>query len=253
MTRSFAVRALLIATTFASSVGVSAIATEGLARAGAPTPLITCSFSGTISFDSGGLPVVGITKNGTVGSSTESEQFFFPNSGVGCAPSAGDLFLTNQGVRCDPKVAGQPASNPSCEPHRWDLNSWSDALGSAPAQKGKRVGGTIAQAITAGVRGAGGWGFELSGVIYATNKNVSTSNIGVGGACGSSEIGYQSVGHVQSPKADQSLTMTVTMCLGAITGSGLNPGDNFYNASVDQIGTVDTATVDPATSSVSIS
>ncbi len=47
-------------------------------------------------------------------------------------------------------------------------------------------------------------------------------------------------------------TLTLTICLGAIAGTGLNAGDNFYNASVDQVGIVDSAVIDPATSSVHI-
>ena len=44
----------------------------------------------------------------------------------------------------------------------------------------------------------------------------------------------------------------VTLCLGAITGTGLNAGDNFSDASVDQVRVVNTATIDQATSSVSV-
>jgi hypothetical protein len=82
--------------------------------------------------------------------------------------------------------------------------------------------------------------------------STSSSTILSGGLCGSSEIGYQMVGKVKAPRWDKSQTMTLTECLSSITGTGLNPGDNFYDASVDQIGTVATAQIDPATSRVHI-
>ncbi len=69
--------------------------------------------------------------------------------------------------------------------------------------------------------------------------------------CGPSELGFQSIADIDVPH-HVSQPMTVTLCLGAISGTGLNPGDNFYNASVDQLGVVDTAVIDSATSAVHV-
>jgi hypothetical protein len=57
---------------------------------------------------------------------------------------------------------------------------------------------------------------------------------------------------VHAPRWDKSQTITLTDCLSTITGTGLKPGDNFYDASVDQIGFVNTVAIDPATSTVHI-
>ena len=65
-------------------------------------------------------------------------------------------------------------------------------------------------------------------------------------------MGFQIVGTVKAPKQDKGQTSTLTACLGAITGSGLKPGDDFFNAAVDQQGTVATAAIDPSVSTVQV-
>jgi hypothetical protein len=100
-------------------------------------------------------------------------------------------------------------------------------------------------------RNSFGQRFKINGLDYFVHS-TSWSTVLSGGLCGASELGFQIVGKVRTPQNDNPQTMTLTECLGAITGTGLNPGDNFYDASVDQIGTVTGVAIDPATSTVHI-
>jgi len=125
-------------------------------------------------------------------------------------------------------------------PGQYGFDSWADF-----------TGGSFASAIQKGTRAHFGFEFIINGILYH-ESSTSSSTILSGGLCGSSEIGFQIVGKIHLPRSDRSQTMTLNECLSAITGTGLNPGDNFFDASVDQIGIVVTAAIDPATSTVHI-
>jgi len=56
---------------------------------------------------------------------------------------------------------------------------------------------------------------------------------------------------VAAPKADKGQSAVLDACLGAVTGTGLNTPATFSN-NVGGPGTVATATLDPATSTVAI-
>ena len=92
--------------------------------------------------------------------------------------------------------------------------------------------------------------FTINGIPYVT-KGTGASQILAGGLCGGSEIGFQSVGTVKSPMPDKGQTVTLNLCLGTITGTGLT-SSTFLGAANDQNGTVATAAFDPATSTVHV-
>jgi len=227
-------KALLVASVSALAMPVSAIVATGVTAAAThqPDPPVTCSVSGTFEFGQGGIStnggvgfhVLNILQTGTFG---------------GCSGS-GTFNDVIYGVRCDKHVPGLPASNPACQPKAYGYNSWANV-----------TDGTLASEIQKDSRGQQGWRMIINGRGYYANATTAVT-IPVGGACGSSEMGFQMVATVRGPRIDRFQTMTLTYCLGSITGSGLNPGDNFYDASVDQVGFVSTAAIDPATSTVHI-
>ena len=223
----------------ASVIGVVG-ATGGIAsaRGRAPDPAVTCGMSGSIGF---GYP--GISKDGSAGlGSVVSYVLSVPVGGFGCSvysgSGSGGANTVLQRVRCDKHTPGLPASNPACRPGLVGFESWANALD-----------GSFASAIQKSMAGYG-VNFIINGHLYL-GVSKSSSTILSGGLCGS-EIGYQIVGRIRAPRWDKPQTMTLTECLSSITGTGLNPGDNFVDASVDQIGAVETAQIDPATSTVHI-
>jgi hypothetical protein len=219
-------------------VGVSG-GTAG-AKAVPPDPAVTCSLTGTIAFDYPGLSMNGSTAQEEQGGSIESG----PVGGPGCVVLSGkgswSLNPFFQGVKCDKRTPGVPASNPACEPHLYGSFSWDNF-----------TSGAITSAVQKYSKSHFGFEFIINGNLYIEHS-TSSSTILSGGLCGSSEIGFQIVGSIHAPKQDKKQPITITDCLGAITGTGLNPGDNFFDASVDQVGVVSTVAIDPATSSVHI-
>jgi hypothetical protein len=245
------VRRLSVITT-AISLAVSVVAiggvTGGVASAnGKPLdPIVTCSVSGTIEFGGFLSQGPGISKDGSSGGRTLVLIPAGPVGGVGCTGYG----LLNQfywGVKCDRHTPGLPASNPTCLPGQYGFESWANF-----------TDGSFATAIQNPVPGhftspksSDGFRFNINGFEYFEHS-TSSSTILSGGRCGGSEVGFQIVGSVRTPRNDKSQTMTLTDCLGAITGMGLNPGDNFFDASVDQMGVVTSVAIDPATSTVHI-
>jgi hypothetical protein len=211
------------------AVAVTGIATSGVAGAAGPT----CTVSGTVNF-----APPGISKNGSASASKSSTTTTSATTfgGAGCSGGSGPNTITTKSTKCDKHTAGQPASNPACTPGNYGYGSWSNFVsgGTTSIQKALKK-------LT----------FTLNSVTYKT-KTTAASEILPGGACGGSEVGFKIVGTVTSPKAAKGQTSTLNACLGAITGSGLNPGDNFLAAAVDQIGTVATAAIDPAFSTVTV-
>jgi hypothetical protein len=214
----------------------------------------TCSVGGTMTFDAA-TSGQGISKDGWADAKYDgSQEISYPSlGGAGCS-GHGSTSFTYQGVKCDRKTPGLPASNPACEPGlKVGYNSWADVLGnvSPPPYRHGRIGASYADAIQkafASFRHP--WYFVINGTTF-NGKATSTSLIPAGSVCGPSEIGFQAAARILEPR-HVSQTMTVTICLGAITGTGLNPSDNFYTASIDQIGVVDSAVIDQATSTVHV-
>ena len=242
---------LLIATVVALAASVISVGgvTDGVAGANgkAPDPPVTCSVSGSIEFGGFLSRGPGISKDGS--SSTARTLVLIPAGSVGGAGCSGNGLLNDfyWGVRCDRHTPGLPASNPTCLPGEYGFESWADFTdGSFTATIQNPHPGRFAYS-----RRSYGFRFTISGFDYFAHS-TSSSTILAGGVCGPSEVGFQIVGTVRTPRNDRMQTMTLTDCLGAITGVGLKPGDNFFDASVDQVGTVTSVAIDPATSTVHI-
>jgi len=232
---------LVIAAAISMPVGL-VVASAGTAGAKKvkppPDPAVTCTVSGTVNF-----AAPGISKDGSVTTlkktvTTTSATTF----GGGCTAGSGGAGNTilSKAVKCDKHTAGQtkpatsPSTNPACEPGMSGYGSWANFTsgGTASIQKALKK-----------------LNFSIDGIAYQT-KTTGSAEV-IGGAC-SNEVGFQITGTVKAPKQDKGQTSTLTACLGAITGSGLKPGDDFFKAAVDQIGTVATTQIDPAFSTVHV-
>ncbi len=227
---------LLIAA--AVAMPVSVVAVTGVAAYAKtpvpPDPPVTCTVSGSVNF-----APPGISKNGAVSASKTSVTTTSPVTfGGGCSGGSGGYNITSKSTKCDKHTAGQPPSNPACTPGNYGYGSWSNFVsgGTTSIQKALKK-----------------LNFTIGAIAYQT-KTTGASEIlpGASNPCGSNEVGFQIVGTVKAPKNDKGQTSTLNACLGAISGSGLNPGDNFLAAAVDQIGTVATAQVDPTLSTVHV-
>ena len=223
---------LLVAAAVAMPVGVVAVTgVTGATVAGAAGP--TCTVSGTVNFAAPGISHAGAASASKTSTTTTSATTF---GGAGCSGGAPGNNITSKSTKCDKHTAGLPVSNPACTPGNYGYGSWANFTtgGTASIQKSLKK-----------------LSFTLNSVAYKT-KTTGASEILPGGACGASEVGFQIVGSVSSPKASKGQTSTLNACLGTITGTGLKPGDNFLAAVIDQIGTVATANIDPATSTVHV-
>ncbi len=217
---------LLVAAAIAMPLG--AVAVTGITTAGVAGAATTCSVAGTVTF-----AAPGISHNGAAGpSKTSTTTTSGTTFGGGCTGGSPAMNITSKSTKCDKHTAGLPSSNPACTPGNYGYGSWANFAsgGTAAIQKSLKK-----------------LSFTLNGTAFKT-KTTGASVIG----CPGSEAGFKLVGTVSSPKADKGQTSTLSACLGVITGTGLNPGDNFGMAALDQIGTVQTAQIDPATSTVTV-
>jgi hypothetical protein len=217
---------LLVAAAIAMPLG--AVAVTGITTAGVAGAATTCSVAGTVTFAAPGIS----TNGGVSASKTSTTSTSATTFGGGCTGGSPAMNITSKSTKCDKHTAGLPSSNPACTPGNYGYGSWANFAsgGTTSIQKALKK-----------------LNFTIGAIAYQT-KTTSASIIG----CPGSEAGFQLVGTVKSPKAAKGQTSTLIACLGAITGTGLNPGDNFGQAALDQIGTVATAQIDPVNSSVTV-
>jgi hypothetical protein len=225
---------------FAIALGMIAIGAGDSGASTRPVPdrAVTCTLGTTLTFN---FAQPGISKAGQVGT-RPSALWSISNytlGGSGCSGSGGTSVTLLKAVKCDKRTPGLPSSNPACQPGEHGFNSWANfssggqiALAQSDSQDATRV--------------------TINGIAYSSGRRpISTSAIPPGGLCGSSEEGYQTVTQVKQPKQDKSQTITITACLGAVTGTGLT-SSTFIGVATDQNGMLNTAEVDPATSTVHV-
>jgi hypothetical protein len=223
----------------AIAMPVSAVAaigvTSGVAAAkGAvsPDPGVTCTASATVTFASPGLSQAGATTTAKTTATTTTPTAFGGSKCTG--GSSTGYTITSKATKCA-KKGTQPASNPACAPGFYGYDSWANFTsgGTTSIQKALKK-----------------LSFTVNGIAYQT-KTSGSSEV-VGGVCGS-EVGFQINGAVTAPKQDKGQTAVLTACLGDITGTGLAPGETtFFDAASTQVGTVETAAIDPADSTLVI-
>jgi hypothetical protein len=228
---------LLVAAAIAMPVSV--VAVTGVAASAKtpapPDPAVTCTVSGTVNFAPPGISKNGAVSASKVSTTTTSATTF---GGAGCSGGSGPNTINSKSTKCDKHTAGMPSSNPACTPGNYGYGSWANFVsgGTTSIQKALKK-----------------LNFTIGAIAYQT-KTTGASEIlpGATNPCGNNEVGFQIVGTVKAPKNDKGQTSTLNACLGNITGTGLNPGDNFLAAAVDQVGTVATAAIDPAFSTVHV-
>jgi hypothetical protein len=201
-----------------------------------PDPAVTCTLGATITIDHSGL-----SKAGSIGPDRAGSWSISPLTlgGGGCSGSGNGSLVAMNGARCDKYTPGLPASNPACEPGMFGINSWANYNSDSAMAFGHSYKKSVFQ-------------LDVNGINYLGSRpTMHESAIPAGGICGSSEEGFQLTALPRAPRADRAQTITVTACLGAVTGTGLT-SSTFLGASFDQNGAVVTIQVDPMTSSVHI-
>jgi hypothetical protein len=221
----------------AIAMPLSVIAATG-ATAGAkgvkppPDPAITCAVTATVTFASPGISNSGsVSTSKTSTTATSGESFTTKSGQSACSGTAPNNAIVSKSVKCA-KKGPQPSSNSACVPGEYGYGSWSnfESTGTSSIQKALK---TIH--------------FTINGIAYET-KTSSAAAIG----CAGGEVGFSVSGTVAAPKVDKGQTAVLDACLGAVTGTGLNSPQTFAN-NIGGPGTVATATLDPATSTVAIS
>jgi hypothetical protein len=231
---------LMVAAVTAMPLGFLAL-TSGNSVAGAkPPPVVVadCSVSATVNFFAPGLSYAGLaSKTIKSTSTTTADETLGSVSGQpACTGTGADNTITSKATKC--KGTDNPTTNPACVAKEYGYDSWGDyAAGGVKSVKASLKTTT----------------FTVNGTSY-TAKTKKAAAVG----CDSgAEVGFSVSGAVTSEpgKGD---AVTLTACLGTVTGSGLpaHPtfkGELVANSSGPGDGsTVASAQVDPAFSTVEI-
>jgi len=220
----------------ASMLAVGAIG-GGVASAGTPlpSPTLTCSASGTVTF----AAPDGITANGTVGkaktstTNTSETTFAGPNCGTGGSTPA--KAITSKATKCT--AANEPYQG--CVVKEYDYGSAGSFAGTGASALGKALKSVALTVNDLAFKG--------------TTK--TTSAIEPGGVCGS-DVGFQLNGTVKPPKGYTYKTFSLAVCLAADTGANTS-GDFFTDLAAELNGNatiqIQTANIDPSDSVLTIS
>jgi hypothetical protein len=226
---------LVIAAAIAMPVSVIAVSgvTAGAASKPPPDPAITCAVTATVTFAAPGISNAGsVSTSKTSNTTTSGESFSTKGSDGACTGSAPDNTITSKSVKCT--GVHTPSSNTACPgktPTMYGYGSWSnfETEGTSSIQKALKK-----------------LSFTINGIAYST-KTTGAADI----SCAGGEVGFSVTGTVSAPKQDKGQSAVLDACLGAVTGTGLNSPETFSN-NIGGPGTVATATLDPATSTVEI-
>ena len=90
--------------------------------------------------------------------------------------------------------------------------------------------------------------FTINGITYST----TTTSAAIDGSCANGEVGFLITGTVKAPKNDKAQTDTLAACLGTVTGPGVVGSPPTFTGNLFGPGTVATAQIDPATSTISV-
>ncbi|MGP0108738.1 MAG: hypothetical protein ACLPR9_07725 [Acidimicrobiales bacterium] len=232
---------LVVAAAIAMPVSIIAVTgtVAGAKTVVPPDPAVTCSVAGTVNFAGPGLSAAGSTEPYKTSVSTTSPTVF----GNGCSGGGTANSITTKSTKCAKKLGKtQPASNPACANNvpasygEYGYDSWANftAAGTTSIQKSLKK-----------------LDFTINGIAYLT-KTTAAAVVYPGAACGADSTGFALTGTVSGPKQDKGQTSTLTVCLGAITGTDLGVESTFLLAAVLQQGTVATAAFDPTLSTVHV-
>jgi hypothetical protein len=263
MIRKMLVIAAAIAIPVSTLTALGAVVGTGVAGAKAPVvDPISCTTSGTIDFASGGLSVNGVFTTNKTGTTTAN----ILSAGTGCDSPVTAQPITSKNDKC--KVPVSPTSStidngliPVTEP----FSISPPCVANEVAPKFKPTGYYYGLAWSYATGGGTTIATALKhGIVYDDNgvnltlevTPAGTTTIDPGGACGSSDAGFQLTGLVKKTTTDN---YTLRVCLSTDTGS--NVSGSFVTDIAHMVVSpssyltteVDTAVVDPTTSAFSIS
>lgn len=227
MIRKLAVIAAAVAMP-ASLVAVVAGVGGGVAAASSPNGPVTCTVSATVDFAKPGISNAGSVSTKS-SSTTEAKDEVL--GGSGCTGTGTTLKIKSASILCT--GTGMPSSNPACftgSKKEYGYDSWNnyETSGASSLSSLKLLK------------------FTINGIKYEID-DLSGTAVG----CADSEVGFSLTGTVKSPKADKGQSADLTACLGSVTGTGLTETTNFAG-DIGGPGTLATAQVDPATSTIAI-
>ena len=223
---------VVIAAAIAMPVSLMAVvagAGGGVAAAGgSPNGPITCTVSATVNFAKPGISNAGSVSTKS-SSTTEAKDDVL--GGSGCTGTGSTLKIKSASTLCT--GAGMPSSNPACftgSKAEYGYDSWNNyETGGASSLSSLKV-----------------LKFTINDIKYQID-DLSGTAVG----CADSEVGFSLTGTVKAPKADKGQSADLTACLGSVTGTGLTETSNFAG-DIGGPGTVETAQVNPATSTIAI-
>lgn len=190
---------------------------------------ITCAVTATVNFAAPGLTASGTPTTNNIGVTTTSGTTL--SGGAGCTASGVPNLTINtknpKNTSYNKKTCAATPSPNVCD--KYTVGSVA-AFAAAPASILKAVKNLSALGLTI--------------------KNSAAAAYTPGEACGS-EYGFGITGTVKAPKTDKGDTTTLLACLGGDTGPGTT--DSFSHDLAGPGVTIVTATIDPRTSSLTVS
>jgi hypothetical protein len=232
---------LLLAAAVALPVGILTLAVSG-GVASASKPVngpVGCSISAKVTFASPGISNSGSESTKTT-STTSTADETLTNGETACSGTGKALKITSASTECTGN--GEPSSNPACttggKKQEYGYNSWNNY---------ETTGTSSLGSITS-------LAFTINSIKYtvvpSSSGPTSCTDASVPGGV---EVGFKFTGSVSKPTQDAGQSATLIACLGATTGTGTSTDcqENFEQC-IGNAGTVATATVDPATSTIDI-
>jgi hypothetical protein len=265
MIRKLLVVAAAVAMPAATMAGVTAVTGAGIAAAAKPAPVpVTCSLSGTVTFNKPGLSPTGsitkkttattktaVTPGGASACGTKAIKSKIPSATTACWSTlptytdkltyTGGVLASGAAAACD--VGGSSAvgdANLNAKTIKTAIKDqyYYDTVGSllsGPAD--------ILTALAAGVKTQD----NGNNIVLVPS---AASSILPGGACGASEVGFAISGSVTGGLGVLT-AFSMNICLGGDTGPGTT--NAFFADLTGGTATIASALLDPATSSVTLS
>jgi hypothetical protein len=223
----------------ASALAVGAIGggVANAAKGPPPTPIV-CAAHGTITFASGGISTNGnVTTAKTSDTTTSATTFDGPSCGTG--GSTDGKTITSKNSKCTGTNTGTPSTVtiPGCAKKSYYYGTAASYISTGASTLGKAL-----KKVT----------LNVNGISFAGKTKTATAVSG--GACGS-EGGFQLNGSVKA-SGQSYKTYSLLVCIGNDTGPGTTnafasdvAGAAFGNTAI----AIDTADIDPASSTLTIS
>lgn len=188
---------------------------------------IKCAIASTVTFATPGLSIAGAVSTATTSTTTASALAV---SGTGCTGSSAKISIKSASTKCT--GTGTPSPYTACKTGSYGYDSW----------KSYEVSGTSSIKTS-----LAHFNFTLDGNAFKTTTTAAAAL-----SCTSSEVGFKITGKVTAPASYLNKISTISACLGKVTGTGLPSLTNF-KSDIGKAGTLKTATINKANSTIAIS